>query len=77
MANHANIGRPPAWTRSRSRKLARLYMLTTLPVEKIIKAIIPDEEVQYVYPKAVGVVFLCCRLLMRNHPTERTRRKRR
>lgn len=40
----ARIGRPPQWTDSRSRKLARLYVYTTLPVEKIIKAIFPDDN---------------------------------
>lgn len=40
----ARIGRPPQWTDSKSRKLARLYVYTTLPVEKIIKAIFPDEN---------------------------------
>ncbi|EJT70090.1 hypothetical protein GGTG_12263 [Gaeumannomyces tritici R3-111a-1] len=35
----AKIGRPPQWTESRSRKLARLYMFTTLPIKKIIKVL--------------------------------------
>lgn len=43
----ARIGRPPQWTESKSRKLARLYLYTTLPVEKIIKAVFPDESVKY------------------------------
>lgn len=43
----ARIGRPPQWTESRSRKLARLYMYTTLPMEKIIKALFPNDDVKY------------------------------
>lgn len=35
----AKIGRPPQWTESRSRKLARLYVFTTLPIKKIIKVL--------------------------------------
>ncbi|ROW03710.1 hypothetical protein VMCG_05381 [Cytospora schulzeri] len=42
----ARIGRPPQWTESRSRKLARLYMYTTLPMEKIIKALFPNDDVK-------------------------------
>jgi hypothetical protein len=36
------IGRPPQWTVSRSRKLARLYVYTTLSIEKIIKVLEDD-----------------------------------
>ncbi|PSS00512.1 hypothetical protein BD289DRAFT_479408 [Coniella lustricola] len=42
----ARIGRPPQWTESKSRKLARLYVYTTLPLEKIIKAVFPDDSVK-------------------------------
>ncbi|KAJ4416996.1 hypothetical protein N0V82_006445 [Gnomoniopsis sp. IMI 355080] len=42
----ARIGRPPQWTDSKARKLARLYVYTTLPVEKIIKAVFPDDSVK-------------------------------
>ncbi|KAK2607305.1 hypothetical protein N8I77_005989 [Diaporthe amygdali] len=45
-AGGARIGRPPQWTESRSRKLARLYMYTTLPMEKIIKALFPNDDVK-------------------------------
>ncbi|KAK0613969.1 hypothetical protein B0T14DRAFT_591992 [Immersiella caudata] len=38
----SRIGRPPQWTVSRSRKLARLYVYTTLSIEKIIKALEDD-----------------------------------
>jgi hypothetical protein len=38
----ARIGRPPQWTVSRSRKLARLYVYTTLSIEKIIKVLEDD-----------------------------------
>lgn len=38
----SRIGRPPQWTISRSRKLARLYLYTTLSIEKIIK-VLEDE----------------------------------
>lgn len=38
----SRIGRPPQWTVSRSRKLARLYLYTTLSIEKIIK-VLEDE----------------------------------
>jgi hypothetical protein len=38
----ARIGRPPQWTSSRSRKLARLYMYTTLSVDKILKVLEDD-----------------------------------
>ncbi|KAF3766003.1 ankyrin [Cryphonectria parasitica EP155] len=49
----ARIGRPPLWTDSKSRKLARLYVYTTLPVEKIIKAVFPDDSVKYdFYPSS-------------------------
>lgn len=43
----ARIGRPPQWTDSKSRKLARLYVYTTLPLDKIIKAVFPDDSVKY------------------------------
>ncbi|KAM4060689.1 ankyrin repeats (3 copies) domain-containing protein [Hirsutella rhossiliensis] len=33
------IGRPPKWTSSAQRKMARLYVYTTLPLEKIVKVI--------------------------------------
>ena len=36
------IGRPPQWTGTRSRKLARLYMFTTLSVDKILKVLEDD-----------------------------------
>ncbi|EFX06358.1 ankyrin repeat containing protein [Grosmannia clavigera kw1407] len=36
------IGRPPQWTSTRSRKLARLYMYTTLSVDKILKVLEDD-----------------------------------
>ncbi|CAN8103291.1 unnamed protein product [Discula destructiva] len=42
----ARIGRPPQWTDSKARKLARLYVYTTLPLEKIIKAVFPDDSVK-------------------------------
>ncbi|KAK4186130.1 hypothetical protein QBC35DRAFT_554889, partial [Podospora australis] len=38
----SRIGRPPQWTVSRSRKLARLYLYTTLSIEKIIKVLEDD-----------------------------------
>jgi hypothetical protein len=38
----SRIGRPPQWTVSRSRKLARLYLYTTLSIEKIIKVLEED-----------------------------------
>lgn len=50
----ARIGRPPQWTQSRSRKLARLYMYTTLPMEKIIKAVFPEDDVKYVFHKSTA-----------------------
>ena len=51
----ARIGRPPQWTESRSRKLARLYMYTTLPMEKIIKALFPNDDVKYDLCKAASL----------------------
>lgn len=33
----SRIGRPPQWTVSRSRKLARLYLFSTLPIERSSK----------------------------------------
>ncbi|KAM7204002.1 Ankyrin repeat-containing domain protein [Rhypophila sp. PSN 637] len=38
----SRIGRPPQWTISRSRKLARLYVYTTLSIEKIIRVLEDD-----------------------------------
>lgn len=38
----SRIGRPPQWTVSRSRKLARLYLYSTLSIEKIIKVLEND-----------------------------------
>ncbi|KAK4162978.1 hypothetical protein QBC43DRAFT_301476 [Cladorrhinum sp. PSN259] len=38
----SRIGRPPQWTVSRSRKLARLYLYTTLSIEKIIRVLEDD-----------------------------------
>lgn len=50
----ARIGRPPQWTESRSRKLTRLYMYTTLPVEKIIKVLFSEDDVKYVFHRATN-----------------------
>lgn len=36
------IGRPPQWTISRSRKLARLYLYSTLSIERIIRVLEND-----------------------------------
>ncbi len=36
------LGRPRKWTVSRSRKLARLYLYSTLSIEKIIKVLEDD-----------------------------------
>jgi hypothetical protein len=36
------IGRPPQWTISRSRKLARLYLYSTLSIERIIRVLEDD-----------------------------------
>ncbi|KAK4142036.1 uncharacterized protein C8A04DRAFT_13625 [Dichotomopilus funicola] len=41
-ASGSRIGRPPQWTVSRSRKLARLYLFSTLSIEKIIKVLEED-----------------------------------
>ena len=38
----SRIGRPPQWTVSRSRKLARLYLYSTLSIERIIKVLEDD-----------------------------------
>ncbi|KAK4172464.1 hypothetical protein QBC36DRAFT_362696 [Triangularia setosa] len=38
----SRIGRPPQWTVSRSRKLARLYLYTTLSIERIIRVLEDD-----------------------------------
>ncbi|KAG7294429.1 hypothetical protein NEMBOFW57_004501 [Staphylotrichum longicolle] len=38
----SRIGRPPQWTISRSRKLARLYLYSTLSIDKIIKVLEDD-----------------------------------
>ena len=38
----SRIGRPPQWTVSRSRKLARLYLYSTLSIDKIIKVLEDD-----------------------------------
>ncbi|KAK3304662.1 uncharacterized protein B0T15DRAFT_486203 [Chaetomium strumarium] len=38
----SRIGRPPQWTVSRSRKLARLYLYSTLSIEKIIEVLEGD-----------------------------------
>ncbi|KAK4135711.1 hypothetical protein BT67DRAFT_448663 [Trichocladium antarcticum] len=38
----SRIGRPPQWTVSRSRKLARLYLYSTLSIEKIINVLEDD-----------------------------------
>lgn len=55
----ARIGRPPQWTESRSRKLARLYMYTTLPMEKIIKALFPNDDVKYAPPQSCCLHLTC------------------
>ncbi|KAK4248957.1 hypothetical protein C7999DRAFT_13186 [Corynascus novoguineensis] len=41
-ASGSRIGRPPQWTVSRSRKLVRLYLYSTLSIEKIIKVLEDD-----------------------------------
>ena len=38
----SRIGRPPQWTVSRSRKLARLYLYSTLSIDRIIKVLEDD-----------------------------------
>ncbi|KAK1751209.1 hypothetical protein QBC47DRAFT_435104 [Echria macrotheca] len=38
----SRIGRPPQWTVSRSRKLARLYVYTTLTIERILRVLEDD-----------------------------------
>ena len=38
----ARIGRPPQWTSTRARKLARLYMYTTLSIDKILRVLEDD-----------------------------------
>jgi hypothetical protein len=38
----SRIGRPPQWTISRSRKLARLYLYSTLSIEKILRVLEED-----------------------------------
>ncbi|KAK3900785.1 hypothetical protein C8A05DRAFT_35555, partial [Staphylotrichum tortipilum] len=38
----SRIGRPPQWTVSRSRKLARLYLYSTLSIDKIIRVLEDD-----------------------------------
>ena len=44
------IGRPPQWTSTRSRKLVRLYMYSTLSVDKILKVLEDDVfKPRYVY----------------------------
>ena len=50
----ARIGRPPQWTESRSRKLARLYTYTTLPMEKVINKVFPNKDVKYDLRKVVA-----------------------
>ena len=35
-------GRPPLWTRSAQRKMSRLYLYTTLPINKILDLIYAD-----------------------------------
>lgn len=45
-SERTRVGRPPQWTDAKARKLARLYVYTTLPVEKIIKAVFPNETVK-------------------------------
>lgn len=45
-------GRPSAWSWSAQRKMARLYLYTTLPAEKIraiINAHSPDKTIKYVH----------------------------
>lgn len=43
-AGASKIGRPAQWTPSKARKLARLYVYTVLPVEKIIQAVFRDDD---------------------------------
>lgn len=38
----ATTGRPSKWTPSGSRKLARLYLYTTLPIKKIVELLQAD-----------------------------------
>ncbi|KAF4977543.1 hypothetical protein FZEAL_5914 [Fusarium zealandicum] len=38
-SNNTNTGRPPLWNRSSERKMSRLYLYTTLPLEKIIAVV--------------------------------------
>jgi hypothetical protein len=50
----SRIGRPPQWTVSRSRKLARLYLYSTLSIEKIIKVLEDDG-----FSPRCGLFFWC------------------
>ncbi|KAF4471824.1 Ankyrin repeat domain-containing 23 [Fusarium albosuccineum] len=38
-SNNTNTGRPPLWTPSSQRKVSRLYLYTTLPLEKIMAVV--------------------------------------
>lgn len=38
-SNNTNTGRPPLWTSSSQRKVSRLYLYTTLPLQKIIEVV--------------------------------------
>jgi spore germination protein YaaH len=49
-------GRPSTWSLSAQRKMARLYVYTTLPAEKIraiINAHSPDRTIKYVHPTSL------------------------
>ncbi|KAH8714174.1 hypothetical protein BGZ61DRAFT_207436 [Ilyonectria robusta] len=38
-SNNTNTGRPPLWNNSSQRKVSRLYLYTTLPLQKIIEVV--------------------------------------
>lgn len=65
------IGRPPQWTVSRSRKLARMYVYTNLSIERIIKVLQNDVfRPRYSHNASKPVVFLL--ILVRKNSAQKT-----
>lgn len=65
------IGRPPQWTVSRLRKLARMYVCTNLSIERIIKVLQNDVFRPRYSPQSL-VPFVSLLILVRKNSAQKT-----
>lgn len=59
-SNNTTTGRPPLWNSSSQRKVSRLYLYTTLSLQKIIEVVhakSPDAAPGYViHPPSINLI---------------------